>query len=147
MREKSRRPKVAVITDSIACLTRELVEQYGIEIIPVNFYAGGRIYKDWVDITTAEAYELFLEDPDSFETSAASPEDCLQACRNASKRAESIFCVTISVKISAVYTVFQSIKEQAMSELPQTPIEVLDSGMATAGEGFVALAAARAAAE
>ena len=28
--------KVAVVTDSIACLTRELVEQYGIEIIPLN---------------------------------------------------------------------------------------------------------------
>ena len=57
--------KVAVVTDSIACLTRELVEEYGIGIIPVNFYAGGKIYKDCVDITPTEAYELFLKDPDS----------------------------------------------------------------------------------
>ena len=64
--------RVAVVTDSIACLTRELVEQYGIEIIPLNFYAGGKLYRDWVDVTPSEAYELFLQHPESFKTSAAS---------------------------------------------------------------------------
>lgn len=41
-------PKVAVVTDSIACLTRELTEQYGIKIIPLNFYAGdqARLFMD-----------------------------------------------------------------------------------------------------
>jgi DegV family protein with EDD domain len=38
-------------------------------------------------------------------------------------------------------------KEQARTELPATPIEVLDSQNVTAAEGFVALAAARAAAD
>jgi len=38
-------------------------------------------------------------------------------------------------------------KEQAKAELPQASIEVVDSQMVTAAQGFVALAAARAAAE
>jgi DegV family protein with EDD domain len=139
-------PKVAIITDSIACLTRELVEQYGIEIIPINFYACGKLYKDWVDVTPSEAYELFLEDPDSFKTSAASPEDCFQAYRNASRRADNILCITVSTELSAVYSVAQEAKELVKAELPQTTIEVLDSRTATPAEGMVALAAARAAA-
>ena len=139
--------KVTIVTDSIACLTRELVEQHGIEIIPINFYAGGKLYKDWVDITPSEAYELFLKDPESFKTSAASPEDCLKVYRKASKRAKNILCVTVSVKLSAVYNVAQGAKERVKAELPQTSIEVLDSNTATAAEGFVALAASRAAAE
>ena len=57
--------KVAVVTDSLACLTRELVEEYGIEIVPLSFYFRDKIYKDWVDITPPEAYELFLEDPEA----------------------------------------------------------------------------------
>ena len=130
--------KVAIITDSIACLTREQVEQYGIEIIPINFYAGGKLYKDWVDITPSEAYELFLKDPESFKTSAASPEDCLTAYRNASKRAKDIACVTVSVKLSTVYNVAQEAKELAQTELPDTSIEVVDSRTATPAEGFVA---------
>ena len=139
--------KVAIITDSIACLTREQVEQYGIEIIPINFYAGGKLYKDWVDVTPSEAYELFLKDPDSFKTSAASPEDCLNAYRNASKLAKNILCVTVSVKLSTVYNVVQEAKELAKTELPDISIEVVDSRTATPAEGFIALAAARAAAE
>ena len=124
-----------------------MVEQYGIEIIPLNFYARGKLYKDWVDVTPSEAYELFLKDPDSFKTSSASPEDCLKVYRRASKRAKDIFCVTVSLKLSTVYNVVKGAVELAQTELPQISIEVLDSQTATAAEGFVALAAARAAAE
>jgi len=123
------------------------VAQYGIRIVPLNFYSEGKVYKEWVDITTAEAYELFLKDPESFKTSAASPEDCLKAYREASRQAKNILCITISAKLSAVHKVAQVAKEQAKTELPQTSIEVLDSQTATAAEGFIALAAARAAAE
>lgn len=140
-------PKVAIVTDSIACLTRELVEQYEIEIVPINFYAGGKLYKDWVDITPSGAYELFLKDPDSFNTSAASPEDCLQAYRDASQRASNILCVTVSNKLSAMYSSALDAKEMAGTELPGITIEVLDSLTATPSEGLVALAAARAAGE
>ncbi len=139
--------KVAILADSIACLTREMVEQYGVTILPLNFYFGGKIYRDWVDITPSEAYELFLKDPDSFKTSSVSPGECLEAYREVSKQAESIFCVTVSSKVSAVYNAALEAKEQVKAELPQTSIEVLDSRTVAAAEGFVALAAARAAAE
>ncbi len=140
-------PKVAIVTDSIACLTREIVEQYEIGIIPINFFAGGRLYKDWVDITPSEAYELFLKDPESFKTSAASPEDCLNAYRKASERANDILCITVSLKLSSVYNAALRAREIARTELPRVNVEVLDSHSATPAEGFVALAAARAAAE
>ena len=135
------------MTDSIACLTREVVEQYGIRILPINFYSGGRVYKDWVDVTPSEAYQLFLEDPDSFKTSAISPGECLEAYRQASQQAQDILCITVSSKLSTVYNVAVGAKEQAKTELPQASIEVLDSQTATAAQGFVVLAAARAAVE
>ncbi len=140
-------PKVAVITDSIACLTRELVEQYGIGIVSINLYSGGKLYKDWVDITPSEAYELFLKDPESFKTSGINPGDCLEAYREASNQAESILCITLSAKLSVAYEAALEAKERAKAELPQTAIEVLDSQTVTAAQGFVALAAARAAEE
>lgn len=134
-----------MVTDSVACLTRELVAQYQIEIIPINFYAGGRLYRDWVDVTPSQAYELFLQDPDSFKTSAASPEECLNAFRNAAKRAKDIVCVTLSTRLSSLNNSALKGKELARTELPGVSIEVIDSLMATPAEGFVALAAARAA--
>jgi len=123
------------------------VEQYGIRIVPINFYFGGKVYKDWVDITPTEAYELFLKDPEAFKTSPASPADYFEAYREASNQTKNIFCITLSSKLSTGYDMACVAKEQAKVELPQTSIEVLDSQTVTAAEGFVALAAARAAEE
>ena len=137
--------KVAIVTDSVACLPRELVEQYGIGIVPVNFYFGDKVYRDWVDITPSEAYELFLKDPTAYKTSGMSPADCLETYRQASNHSTDILCVTISSKLSVIYNAALEARELARDELPRISIEVVDSQTATAAEGFVALAAARAA--
>jgi len=100
-----------------------------------------------VDITPSEAYELFLKNPDAFSTSAPSPADCLDVFREASRRAESILCINVSSKLSMTYGVAQLATGYAEAELPGVNIEVLDSRTATAAEGFIALAAARAAEE
>ena len=138
--------KVAIVTDSIACLSRELVAQYNIGIIPINFYACGKLYRDWLDITPAEAYELFLKEPDSFKSSAASPADCLEAFRQAGQVGKSVLCVTVSTTLSATYESALEARDMAGTELPGVDVEVIDSLSATPAEGFVALAAARAAA-
>jgi len=139
--------KVAIVTDSVACLTRELVEQYKIGIVPISIYFRGKIYRDWVDITPTEAYELFLQDPERFATSPASPGHYLEVYREVSNQAKNIFCTTLSSRLSTGYEMACVAKEHAKTELPQTSIEVMDSQSVTAAEGFIALAAARAAAE
>jgi DegV family protein with EDD domain len=139
--------KVGVITDSIACLTSELVAQYGIKIVPYSFHINGRSYRDWVDITPSEAYELFLKDPESLLTSPASPMDYLEAYREVGRQTESIICITLSSKLSTAHNVALLARDEAVQELPGTVIEVVDSQTATAAEGFIVLAAARAAGE
>jgi len=107
----------------------------------------GKVYRDTVDMTPSQAYELFMQDPESFKTSPSSPGHYLEAYREASKRAKNILCITLSSKLSTGYDMARVAKEQAETQLPQTSIEVLDSQNVTAAEGFIALAAARAAAE
>lgn len=138
-------PQIAIVTDSVACLPRELIEQYGIEIIPLTILIDGRIYRDWVDITPEQAYQFFLENPDSFKTAPATPEECLAVFKKASQKAQNIICVTLSVKISTLYNMANMAREKATTELPGVNIVLIDSGTATAAQGFVALAAARAA--
>lgn len=136
--------KVGVIADSIACLPEELVAKYGIKIVPYSFYFEGKAYRDWVDISPSQAYELFLKDPGSFLSSPASPTDYLEAYRELSQKTRNIVCITLSSNLSTAYNVARLAREQAREELPETTIEVIDSQTATAAEGFVALAAARA---
>jgi DegV family protein with EDD domain len=137
--------KVTVVTDSLACLTKELARQYRIRVVPLNIYFAGKIYKDWVNITPEQAYKLFLKAPDSWGTSAPSPGDYLKVFQELGSRIKNIVCITASSKLSATHDVAKLAREQAKAELPRLSIEVLDSQMATAAEGLVALAAARAA--
>jgi len=139
--------KVAIITDSTACLTKEMVEQYEIRVVPTNILFDGRIYKEYVDITTPQAYQLLEKDPEQFTTSPPTPEDFLQLYRELSTKVESILCITVSSKLSAIYPSAQAARENFREESPQTQIELLDSHNVAAAEGFVVLAAARAAAE
>ena len=140
-------PDVSVVTDSIACLTKELMEQYRIMIVPLSICFQGKVYRDWVDLSPSEAYEMFLQNPEDFTTSPAAPGHYLEAYREVSKQAKNILCITFSSKLSTAYDMARVAKEQAKAELPETSIEVLDSQNVTAAEGFIALAAARAATE
>jgi len=139
--------RVAIVTDSIANLPEQMVEQYRIGIVPIMLLVKGKLYQDGVDMSPSEAYELFLQDPESFNTSPASPGHYLEAYYEASKKAENILCITLSSKLSTGYDMACVAREQAKIELPETLIEVMDSQNVTAAEGFVALAAARAAVE
>ncbi len=138
--------KVAVVTDSICCLTKELIETYSIGIVPIRLLVQDKIYRDSIDMTPSEAYEMFLQDPDNFNTSPSSPGHYLEAFHEASKQAKNILCITLSSRLSTGYNMARVAKDQAKVELPETYIEIMDSQNVTAAEGFIALAAARVAA-
>jgi DegV family protein with EDD domain len=137
--------RVAVIADSIACIPRDLLAQYRIGVIPLNFYVNGNVYRDGIDVTPSEAYELFLKDPEIFKTSGASPGVCLDAYRHAARQGKDIFSVILSSKLSAIYSTAATASQQIQAEFPGISVVVLDSMTAAAAEGLIALAAARAA--
>ena len=79
-------------------------------------------------------------------TASAIPGAVLEAYRKAGQRADSILCVTISSKLSGMFESAQLAKEMAKEELPDVTIELLDSEIAAAAQGLIALEAAKAAA-
>ncbi len=137
--------KTAILTDSVACLTPEQVQRYAIDVIPLNFFAGGKLYRDGVDVTPTEAYELFLKDPDTFKTSGANPDDCLNAFRAASKKADKLLCITVSSGISMVNNAAHTAATIMREENRGIKLDIIDSHTAAPSEGMMVLAAARAA--
>jgi DegV family protein with EDD domain len=139
-------PDVAVITDSLCCLTKDIVGKYNIGIVPINIVFDGTVYRDYYDLTPDQAYALFLKDPELFSTSPSSPAQYLEAIRKASRTAKDVLCITVSKHLSTVYNVARLAGEQTAGESPGTRIKVIDSATVTAAQGFIALAAAREAA-
>jgi DegV family protein with EDD domain len=138
--------KVAVVTDSSACVPREVVKQYGIHILPLILIFEDKSYRDGVDITSKEFYELLRKAKKVPTTSSPSPGEYLEAFREVAKQASGIFCLTLPPNLSMAFDSATQAKEMARDSIPQVNIAVLPSRSPALAEGFIAQAAARAAA-
>jgi DegV family protein with EDD domain len=138
--------KVAIVTDSSACIPAELAKKYAIWVVPLNVIFGDKTYQDGIDISPAEFYARLREAGELPTTAHSSPGAHLEAYRKASKTASSILCITISTRFSGQFNSARVAVELARKALPGVVIEVLDCGTAAAAQGLVVLAAARAAA-
>ncbi len=139
-------PKVGIVTDSIACLTKELVEQHGIGIVPLTIYFQDKVYRDWGDISPAEFYALLRQAETLPTTSGSSPGPFLDAYYKASQRVCSILCITVPAKFSGMFNSARIAMEMVRKALPNVTVEVLECTTAAVGQGLVVLAAAKAAA-
>ncbi|MBM4433062.1 MAG: DegV family protein [Chloroflexi bacterium] len=138
--------KVAIVTDTTACISPELFEKNGVEQVPMFIIFGDKVFRDGIDITPSEFYTLQKQAKKLPTTSHPTPEAFLEAYRKVSKKAPSILCITISHKFSATFNSAKMAMEMAKETMPNVVIEVLDCGTAAAAQGLIILAAARAAA-
>lgn len=135
--------KIAVITDSSAYIPQELVDQYSIHIIPLTVLWGPEKLLDGVDITPAEFIQRLVEDPVHPTTTQPNPDDFLRVYRQLAEEYDAIVVPLISTELSGTV----NSAEMAAKDFDRMPVRVIDSRSTSMGLGFVALAAARAAAQ
>ncbi len=136
------RSKIAVVTDSAADLPPELVELYGIRVVPLYLIMGDKSWKDRVDISPEQFYELLETSPDFPKTSQPNAAEFQELFARLSKEYAGIVAVLVSSKLSGTVASAQAARES----LPEFPIEIVDSLGVSMMEGFNAVAAGRAAA-
>jgi DegV family protein with EDD domain len=135
--------KIAILTDSSAYLPPELVEQYGIRVIPLTILWGSDSILDGVEITPDEFLERLENDPDHPTTTQPNPEDFTNLYNNLAEGYDAIVAPLISDELSGTINSAQS----ALSEFDRVPVRVIDSRSTSMGLGFATLAAAQAAAD
>jgi DegV family protein with EDD domain len=128
--------KVALVTDSTSDLPGPLRERLGIRVVPLYVNLGGRVYRDWQEITPEEIFQKVREGSAFPTTSQPSPEDFLRTYEEALKEADHILSVHISAKLSGTV---QS-AELAAQSFPGR-ITVFDSQAASLGIGMMVLRA------
>ena len=134
--------KVAIMTDSVANLTPEVIAEHDIYVIPQILNWEGKTLLDQIDITTAEFYERLPKARELPKTSQPSPGQFTEHFQKVAEGAESIVAVFVSAALSGT---IQSahLGAEAMGDYP---IEIVDSRSASLGLGLLAVAAARRAA-
>jgi len=132
--------RVAVVTDSTACLPSEVVDECGIDLVSLRVVVGNRSLDELTE-ATGETVATALREWRPVSTSRPSPEIFLDAYRAAAARgASGVVSVHLSAEMSGTC-------ESALLAAREAPIEVrvVDSRSVGMGLGFAAMAAASAA--
>ena len=135
-------PRVAIITDSVADLPPKVAEELGITVIPLIVRFGIDTYRDGVDLSPDQFYDKLRTGKVLPMTSVPSPMDFSKAYDKLAEEASEILVISLSSKLSATYQVAL----QAVGLMKKhCRVEVLDSQCAVMAQGFIAIAAAKAA--
>jgi DegV family protein with EDD domain len=137
---------IAVVCESTACLPQDVSRHYNITIIPIPFVFGDETFLDGVNITPREFYSRLEATHTPPRTSPPSPGEYLARWAALAEKGASVMLVTASGKITSFNRSTRLAQELARQSLPRARVAVVDSGSAAMGQGFVTLAAARAAA-
>ncbi|MEI7915326.1 MAG: DegV family protein [Mycobacteriaceae bacterium] len=127
---------VVVVTDSSARLPEPLAAQYGIRVVPLHVLIDGRDLRDGVDPVPTDLYQRT-----GVSTAGAGPAELATVYRAALAEGDGVVAVHLSAALSSTF----GSAEHAAGQFGGA-VRVIDSKSAGMGTGFVALAAARAAA-
>ncbi|GFN22150.1 DegV family protein [Thermanaeromonas sp. C210] len=134
--------KIRIVTDSTCDLPPELLEQYGILMVPLKVMFGDKVYRDGVDLSSKEFYAKLRNASDLPTTSQPSPQEFMEAYRPLVEEGASIVSLHISGSLSGT---LQSAR-LAKTMLNYDDLEIVDTRLVSTALGLAVLAAARAAA-
>ncbi len=131
---------IGIITDSTCDIPENLLEQYGIIVVPAVVIWGEEQYRDRVELKPTDFYQRLKTDPNFPHSSMPSIQDFQSAFDTALQRgADSLIVLTVSSAMSGTYQLAKTMADQLT-----VPVEVIDSKGPTMSLGWQVLAAARA---
>src|SRR3954468_19307138 len=134
---------VTVVTDSTAYLPSELLEGYGIHVVPLYVVLPGRSGREGVDVGPEDVARALSVRGQTVSTSRPTPGDFLAAYRRAlDEGADQVVSVHLSGELSGT----SAAARRAASPVGEHLVPVVASRSAAMGCGFPVLAAARSAA-
>jgi DegV family protein with EDD domain len=131
---------LAILTDSTCDIPEEMIDQYGILVVPQMIIWGDEQFRDRVDLQPLDFYQRLQVDSQRPTTSQASVSDFLLAIdESIANGATEAVILTVSSAMSGTYQVAKTAGEQA-----EIPVLVIDSKGPSMSLGWQVLATARA---
>jgi DegV family protein with EDD domain len=133
---------VSIVTDSVADIPPKVAEELGIIVVPLVVRFGTDLYRDGLDLNSDQFYERLRTSKALPATSVPPPVAYADVYDKLAEKANEIAVISLTSKLSATYQV----AVQAVGLMKKKArVEVLDSQWAIMSQGFIAIAAARAA--
>ena len=131
--------KVVIISDSTCDLSKKLIEENDIKIVPLYINFDEEVYKDGEEITSDKLYEFVKEKKKMPKTSACSVGDFINIFKKYVEEGYEVFYTGIGSKLSSTYSNAMLAKE----DLDTDKIQLSDSGNLSTGIGLLVLKACK----
>ena len=131
---------IKIVTDSTAYLPEEVVQRYGIQVIPLNVLFGERTYKEGLDLSYEQFYQMLAQAKNLPTTSQPAVGEFYELYSKLVQDGSEVISIHISSKLSG--TIDSAL--MACKELPEASISVVDSLSTAVGLELMVIAAAEA---
>jgi DegV family protein with EDD domain len=136
--------QIAVVTDSTCCIPDELVQKYGIHIVPLIIIWDKIQYRDGVDIKALDFFKKLRTVTTNFpSTTSAVQGPFLELFQKLRGQVNGVVVIVLGKRIPTA--AFDSALNAARM-VPELKIEIVDTDITGIGMGFAVLAAAKLAA-
>ena len=130
---------IRIVTDSSCDLPSDLIEQYGISVLPCYVVVDDQTFKDGLEIQADDFYRRLLADGRTPTTAQPTPSDFQTVYRELVGQGDQIISIHVSSKLSGTLNSAQ----QAKASLDDgSAVEIIDSQLASIPLGLAVLDAA-----
>lgn len=129
---------IRIVTDSTCDIARDIIERYGISVVPAYVLFGEESFRQGVDINPAQFYARLQSSAQLPSTSQPTPRDFTEALEPLVSGGDQVVCFTVARQLSGTY----NSAVQAASQFDDGAVTVVDSSTASVGHLLQVLAAA-----
>jgi uncharacterized protein len=134
----NRKFPIALVTDTVCDLPQEIIDEYQINVVPINITIGEDHYLDKLTITPHQFYYIFDKAPSYPTTSQPSNAVFRNLYSHLSSYYDSILAIHLSAKLSGTWNV----SKQEAERVTDKPITVIDSKQLSGALGLIVKRAA-----
>jgi DegV family protein with EDD domain len=135
--------RIGILTDTTHCLPPELINRYGIKVIPMGLVLNNKPYLDQIQITPAEFWKQFKTLKSLPTTFAPNPKDFEKIFTEMAASFDNILCILVSKILTATQNAAISARSSFLTTHPNIKIAIINSKCAAGALGFLVLEAAR----
>lgn len=137
---------IKILSDSACDLSKELIEEYNIDILPIILNKGDNEYLDKVTITPEKVYED-MRNGEMYKTAQIPPNMFNEKFLEYAKNGDSVIYIAFSSGLSGTYQTSLFVRESILEEYPDFDLSIVDTKAASGGFGLIVLQAAKLAKE
>ena len=128
-----------IVTDSSCNLTAKMIDDYGLEIISLKYFAGETAFESYTKGVDPDfkAFYNMARKKEPLSTTLASPDICEQTFEKILEKGEDLIYIGFSSGLSGTFQVAYNVLEELKEKYPERKIYCVDSLAASLGQGLL----------